>query len=277
MDDVRNFVSKPKGPAGTARRIKAKLADSPVVRYSVSRTLNSGDVVTLWVGKSLKEPILTPCIQLVEVAPELKICLEHNRSPASCFSDVNLQLASKATYNSAKEYVSLWEKVMLAEAATDSVQNRSLVFVKDVKLEWVGLSIPDTCFDEIYFTPTQVKMVVPLEHLDSLEYISGDVGDLVCARYEVAFEDKPTLRAVYHFVITKAPSKDELRQLVGQPEIGEQSTKMNRAQRRDAHTFVLKCIGKNSCRVSEEMKTELDSSNPPCCEVQLIRLQDSIR
>ena len=111
---------------------------SPVLKYKVKRKLGSNSIVTVWLGQTLlREPLLTPCLQLIEVAPELRICLQHNKYPAECFSDPVLFNASKAVYESLDVYVSLWEKVFLAEVAQDSVLDRKkpLTILKDVPLE----------------------------------------------------------------------------------------------------------------------------------------------
>ena len=72
-----------------------RFRESPIVKYEVICKLGSNSIVPVWLGQTmLKEPILSPCLQLMEVAPELRICLQHNRHPAECFSDPQLSQLS---------------------------------------------------------------------------------------------------------------------------------------------------------------------------------------
>ena len=115
---------------------------SPIVRFKIRCRLGSDSIVSFWLGQNfLKESILSSCLQLMEVAPELRICLQHNKHPAECFADPLFSQASKSEYKSLEEYIFLWEKVFLAEAAQDSVLgtgNRYLNILKDVPLQWIN-------------------------------------------------------------------------------------------------------------------------------------------
>ena len=95
-----------------------KFQKSPIVKYEVSvQAWFKQFIVSVWLGQTLlREPIISPCLQLIEVAPELRICLQHNKHPAECFSDTQLEQASRKQYESLEEYIKLWKKVFLAEA-----------------------------------------------------------------------------------------------------------------------------------------------------------------
>ena len=237
--------TSPKEPE--PKGIASKFAQSPVIMYDGHRSLKGGIVVKVWLGRSLRPPIMCPSLQLIEVAPEFSICVEHNQHPAECFSDTNLHQASRPKYLSIQDYVNLWEKVLLAEAAKGSVEDGSLVLVKDVTLQWPELKIPTNCTEEIYYIPNgNVIMDVPLESQNMMEYIELEEGSLVCARYKL-----PTLRAVYHMVVNNVHSDDEAK-----------PTKIS-----------MKPINSEACRVSKKMCTVM-AQNPPC-DIQLINLQPS--
>ena len=168
-------------PYSTVERFKA----SPVLKYEVKCKLGSNSIVPVWLGQTLlQEPILTPCIQLTEVAPELRICLQHNTHPAECFSDPHFGQASKAVYTSLDEYIFLWKKVFLAEVAEDSVldHGKCLTILKDVPLQWPTLKIPENSTDKFFVPIGPVTLEIPPDKQNFLEYnIRINVGDLVCA------------------------------------------------------------------------------------------------
>ena len=190
----------------TVKQFKA----SPVLKYEVKRKLDSNSIVPVWLGQSLlREPIMTPCLQLMEVAPELHICLQHNKYPAECFSDPMLSQASKAVYTSLDEYVMLWEKVYVAEVAHGSVHysKKPLIMLKDVPLQWPELKIPENSIDE-YLVPGGpiILEIFPEKRCFLMYGIHIDVGDLVCVRYGVKEEQ---CKAVYHFVVSDVYEVEE--------------------------------------------------------------------
>ena len=227
------------------------------LKCKVRHKLGSNTIIPVWFGQTLvREPILTPCLQLMEVVPELRICLQHNTHPAECFSDPQLYQASKGKYASLQEYVKLWEKVYLAEVAYDSVHYRGkhLRILKDVPLQWP--TFVDNPTDEYYAPDGPVTLEIPFEKRMFFKYsILINVGDLVCVRYDVK---KKQCRAVYHFVVTDAYEK-----------------KMGKTERKDL-PFVLemKHFGRGSCHVSQKMKDVLQKYKPTC-EMQVVNVQES--
>ena len=241
----------------TPKGIASKIAQSPVVISDIQKSFKTGSVVKVWLGRSIRQPIMTPCLQLVEVAPEISICVEHNQHPAECFSDTSLCRATRAKYQSMENYVNLWEKVLLAEAAHGSVSNSELVLVRGVVLQWPKLVIPTNCTDNIHYIPNgDIMMEISSESHSMMEYIDIEEGDLVCARYKL-----PTLRSVYHMVINGIET-DEI--------------KDNKTDDKEKLVRIyMKPISTEACRVSKKMHKVLQQN--PVCEIQLITLQPSFR
>ena len=162
---------------------------SPIVKYEVTSKLGSNSIVRVWLGQTFRrEPILSSSLQLMEVAPELQICLQHNEHPAECFSDTEFCQASKATYTSLNEYVSLWEKVLLAEVAQDSVLSREnrFIILKEVPLQWPTLKIPDKSTGDYYLPQDPIMLTIPPESRTFIQYnMLINPGDLVCVRYDI--------------------------------------------------------------------------------------------
>ena len=206
----------------------------------------------VWLTWSGKGAFINPAIQLIELSPFARVCVQHNSSPAECFSDPNLLYASRRTYQNIKMYVDLWEKIVLAEASESSVKDCRMVVLQQVVLKWPRLQIPANCIDEKYYIPTDVVTFdyseLFLEHCSEIFKIN--VGDLVCARYGI--EECSSVRGVFHFVVCKV----------------DEPTRMKEVQ-----TVHLKVVGKSNCRISEEIKGII--KNP--CELQIITLSTSFQ
>ena len=262
MQQLSDVLPKPqKNKRDVSHRYSPTTIDrfkmTTTLKCKVRHKLGSNTIVPVWFGQTLvREPILTPCLQLMEVAPELHICLQHNTHPAECFSDPQIYQASKGKYASLEEYVKLWEKVYLAEVAYDSVHYRGkhLRILKDVPLQWP--TFVDNSTDEYYAPDGSVTLEIPFEKRMFFKYsILINVGDLVCVRYDVK---KEQCRAVYHFVVTDAYEK-----------------KTGKTERKDL-PFVLEMrhFGRGSCHVSQKMKDVLQKYKPTC-EMQVVNVQES--
>ena len=233
-------------PAGTLN-IDAKLS-SPFVTVKHRADFKPHDVIQVWMTRSMGRSLIAPAIQLVEVSPLVRICVQHNSHPSECFSDVNLSYASRKFYSDINEYVELWEKIVLAEAAEISVRDSSPVVIQDVTLKWPRLSIPSNCIDEEYYQPTDsIALSLPEKYVDNCsEFIKFNEGDLVCARYGT--DPHAEIRAVFHMVIHKIQYEEE-------------------DETRPSKVW-MKFIGENNSKVFEKMKAILDTK----CELQLISL-----
>ena len=218
--------------------------------YHLTRSLSQYDIVKVWMTWSIRDACLKPSLQLIELAPQVRICVQHNRHPAECFSDTILSNASKKRYNSIEEYVQLWEKILLAEAAQKSAGEGDPVIIHDVTLKWPKLVPPPNCMDEIYYEPSKyVVMEIPENFFEqSSEFFRIRVGDMVCIRYGT--DAKSEVRAVFHMVIKEDHTNDE------------ETTHMCMAP-----------IGKHNCRISERMKSVLMSAEK--CELQIVPMSSS--
>ncbi len=206
----------------------------------------------VWLTWSSKGAFINPAIQMIELSPFARVCVQHNSNPAECFSDPILMHASRRTYPNVKRYVELWEKIVLAEASQSSVRDSSMVILQHVVLNWPRLQIPANCIDERYYIPTDNVTFeysdLFLEHCSELFTIN--IGDLVCARYGI--EESSSVRGVFHFVVCGITEPKRIK---------------------DVQTISLKVVGKGNCRVSEQVKSILKSP----CELQVITLSTSFQ
>lgn len=219
---------------------------SPVVICDVASRMEVYDVVKVWMTWSTREAILSPQLQLIEIAPFFRICLQHNAHPAECFSDSHLDNASKKQYTDLNEYVKLWEKVLLAESAERSVADNHGEIIHDVNLEWPNLAIPKK-IDETHYEPTgYVKLALPdAVDKETNPFFKVHVGDLMCVRYGTQLGSN--VRAVFHLVVTESKSDGS------------------------NVTLLLKVVSRDNCKISERMKPLLHDK----CEIQVIAMSPS--
>ena len=228
----------------------SKFSNSPIISYDVTRSFGPGEVLNVWLGKSVRRPIASPGIHLIEIGPTVRVCVQHNQSPVMCFSDTQLRLTSKSHYRSETEY----------EASNDGVQTKTLVLFKDAPLVWPKLVQPDTCLDNIYFKPQgSLSLEIPLDKMDMMDFLKIRHGDLVCSRYDITNSSGEAVCAVYHFVIHKV--KD--------------IKKSSKEKEVIAIKLFMRPVGEHGCRVSERMEKELKHN--PKCELQVIKMPDSFK
>ena len=249
---------------------------SPIVKCEVACKLGSNSIVSVWLGQTLlREPILYPCLQLMEVSPELRICLQHNKHPAECFSDTQLQQASKEKYKSIEEYVQLWKKVFLAEAAENSVINREkqLILLKAAPLIWPKLAMPETSTEDFVVPQGLVTLTILPKDRHFLQYnVQINSGDLVCVRYDVKNKDpEQCCKAVYHLAVKNViePEKEKTKEKEPQATLDKKEL-----------VIEMEAISRNSCQISSKMAKILRRNHDICkypCELQIINLQESFK
>jgi exoribonuclease R/predicted ribonuclease YlaK len=226
--------------------------DSPVVKSTITCRMDLYDLIKVWMTWSTRESILSPALQMIEITPFYRICLQHNAHPAECFSDSHLTNASKKSYVDLHEYVSLWEKVLLAEAAQRSVRDNQTAIIYGAKLDWTEgkLTIPKEIGASHYEPKGPVYLVLPSAIIDRAKpFFKIGVGDMVCVRYGT--RRNSNIHAVFHFVITDIEKEDE----------GSERAR-------------LQSCGSENVLVSEKIKPYVEKEE---CEVQIIYMSKSYR
>ena len=258
--------------------------------YEVKQSFEAYKCFKVSLAASFSDYILSPCIQLLEVAPMLSVCVQHNTNPASCFSTPILSDASKIDgYNNINEYIDLWKNVLLAEAAVQSVSGDAEVqLIQNVPLKWPTLKQPSTSLDDIYYSPVErsdngqqaVTLTIPANDFEERcgEYFDIQVGNLVCARYNIPLNESIKVKgrtvhsasAVYHFVIDGIKEKDSI--MTKTVSKKQKPTSMTKLKKNHLDKIVyLKIVSSEAARVSSFMKAHLKKSDSTC-EVQIIPL-----
>lgn len=223
---------------------KEMIIKSPIVNSDIHRRLDLYDMVKVWMTWSTRESILSPQLQLLEITPFFHICLQHNAHPAECFSDSCLTNASKECYTDLKEYVNLWEKVLLSEAAERSVIDNRSGILCNIKLEW-GELITSNDPDITHYKPKDgiIHCNLPTNIMkNAMPFLKVHEGDLMCVRYGTG-KDSIT-RAVFHLVVTG----------------------------HEGETLKLKSVCRDNLKISEKMKAMIEKET---CEVQVISMSPS--
>ena len=253
--------------------------------YEVRQSFEAYKCFKVSLAANFSDYILSPCIQLLEVAPMLSVCVQHSTNPASCFSTPILSHASRIQYNNINEYIDLWEKVLLAEAAVQSVNDDAEVqLIQNVPLKWPTLQQPSTSLDNIHYSTTkereQEDCGVTVTISDKFEkhcgeYFGVKVGNLVCARYNIPLNEQKevggrvveTASAVYHFVIDGIDDPDD--DAVAKSK--KKRLKKSEAEEQCNRIVHLKIVSKEAARVSKFMKPYLKDPRS-LCELQIIPL-----
>ena len=239
---------------------------SPLLIYKLSRPIQISEVFQVQMTASTRNSVLSPSLQLVEVGPELRVCIQHNNNPAECFADRLVEDASKRQYASISDYFRCWEQILLSEAASESLSESELLIVKDATLNWPKLDCECDSFGQVLFklnVPPGKKdggviMNLPSDFLKmSYEFFKFDIGDLLCVRYDVEQEERK-FGFVFHMVIHHAEIK-----------------KKERTSNIESATFYLKFVGPSSNSISPEIAKLLTLPTVGVtlkCEIQLLPL-----
>ena len=198
------------------------ITHSPLWVYELHRPLQSCEVLRVqWTGCfNSNTQILSPIVQLLEVGPNLRVCIQHNSNPAECFTDISLTKPPKQGHTSIDQYFHYWERVILAEAATASLTDTELLIITNVKLIWPTLNeVIDSQGQVFYQLPTGGRNDEPQDYCvcmklnksfatSSYDFFNIVGGDLLCVRcYESVGGDG--VRGVLHMVVHSTTHDEE--------------------------------------------------------------------
>ena len=220
---------------------KLKGAEISLYSFTIKCSVTIGQVLPVWIAANTSGLVIQPEVQVVKPAPYLDICMQHSTRAAQCFSSPVLQNASLDRYRDIDEYVTLWESVLMAEAAESSVKDGELLFIDYAFLDW-----PEEGFKPVtnllkpnsYIFEGNVTLQLSGDFIDRCgRFVLLSPGDFVCARYEVPFpytsnppHPSEVDRSVYHFVVqscTEEQTPDSVqpaKQIVELKMIGERNS-----------------------------------------------------
>ena len=106
-------------------------------------------VLQVQVSGQLIQGLLTPRLQLVSLTPTLDVCVEHQSSPARCFSKTGTLPSTCDTYRDEGSYQQLWMPVLALEAADTAVHKQASATVRKISIVWNRQSLADTGKDNL--------------------------------------------------------------------------------------------------------------------------------
>ena len=164
---------------------------APFFILNVPFHLEPGQVVKIWLRSDENEYVLTPKPQLVELNRDVRICLEHNSDIQSCFTQCALAESSTLQYSSRKVYFRIWEELVRAEAATNSVGGEEQYIFHDFQLEFTDFRIPSDSTSSDYYCPVgDIWAMLPKEFLSNRQDIFPiEQGSFACIRFDVELKE----------------------------------------------------------------------------------------
>ena len=237
------------------------------------------DSLHAWFGAAQDTSLIYPKIQQIEIAPFLKICIQHNSEPEKCFANISLVNASKNSYENINEYMELWGQVVIAENAVSSVRTRDILLLENVYLQWPELEhCCDSYAGDYYRVPKDefVIMKLPVNFSKSnIELFDLQRGDLLCVQYEVL--DKKleiSMGFVFHMFIDKVlvndpATNDNINTESDSDEDSDYESLFNEDSIEREKTYYLS-FSHSVEKISEKFKHIL--IHKPSCKVQILHI-----
>ena len=168
------------------------IQEAPFYILNVPFLLQSGQVVKVWLRTDVNEYVLTPKPQLVELNQDVRICLEHNSDIQACFTQCAFAESSTLQYSSREIYFRIWEELVRAEAATNSVGGKEQFLFKDFELKFSGFRIPADSTSSDYYCPVgDIWAILPREFLaNRQDILPVEQGCFACIRFDVELKEK---------------------------------------------------------------------------------------
>ena len=177
--------------------------------YNLIRPIISFEPMKVQLSASRLRSMLEPTIQLLEVGPGLKICVQHNKNPTDCFVGRLSANASQPTYSSLEHYIKSWEPLVIAEAACSGVKESEFLLIKGVKIQWPSLQSCVSSSGESYYKMTGGKGAhfdLPSEFVQSsFRFFNMSKGDLACVR---TTSNDCSIKYVFHMLIDRVEIDD---------------------------------------------------------------------
>ena len=266
-DSVKKLLAFPAREPSTSHfpRIPA----SPLWIYKLHRPLETAEVLKVQLSASLssRSQIVSPNVQLLEVGPNLRVCIQHSNNPTECFTDTSLAKPPEEGFSTLNNYYHHWERVLLAEAATASLTDTELLLITDVDIEWPP-SLPkiiDSQGQVYYQLPMATKVVESVCACmklsksfgeSSYDFFTFNPGDFVCIRCEGEV-GRTVVKSVLHMVVHSVDKREK--------ETGEGETELIR------YDVFLKFVCEKSNYISQLIESAIRGGSISY-EVQLIPL-----
>ena len=239
------------------------------------------DSLHAWFGAAQDTALVYPKIQQIEIAPFLKVCIQHNSEPEKCFANISLVNASKKTYEDIDEYIELWGQVVIAENAVSSVRTRDILLLENVYLQWPELEYCCDSYAGDYYRVPKNEFVIMKPPIDfnksNIELFDLQRGELLCIQYEVPDKElDKNMGFVFHMFVDKVSISDvatgdiQLDRESSDHESSEDSLSDNNSNSNEHEKVYYLSFSQSIEKISEKFKKILTTN--PCCNVQIFRI-----
>ena len=116
----------------------------------VIRSFEPYDRVRVQMYCQMNEGVLSPSIQLFEVANKIFACVEHRSFPTTCFAMIPRRRPSETFTGDIREYVRVWKPVLMMEIVTSAVHDGDFVTLSNLR---VSFARDSEGTDNIFFSP----------------------------------------------------------------------------------------------------------------------------
>lgn len=155
---------------------------------SYSLSFIYGQLLVIQMCAESQRGILTPMPQLLDITPNVKICLHHTRDPLGVLTSRTTKPAKPGKYISPKQYIDTWMPIFSMEVATQTVSGDSFT-INDLPItfrkEGGAFSLKYSFLErrDIEFTSHSIDLL-SIDDEDNAEnkrfYMSG--SDFLCIR-----------------------------------------------------------------------------------------------
>ena len=135
--DPKSFSRKPCGHTNV-EKTSAKEAENDEF-LEVIRSFKPYDRVKVQMCSRINQGVLSPTVQLFEVANKIFACVEHRSSPTTCFANTELKRPSDSDseIDDVEVYVEVWKPVLMMEIVTSAVHEGDVVILSNLLVSFV--------------------------------------------------------------------------------------------------------------------------------------------
>lgn len=165
-------------------------------------------VLQVQLSSQIYHGLIAPVIQLVNITPNLDLCIEHHRHPERCFSDKSSasNISTNQKYTDLNTYLKCLEPAVNVEAAIRSVNEGNRIVIHGVTMIWRteiavygNQRIAQFTLPLSYLKERWIKLLPGVQTSDLFDPSNSSLcqaffADFVCVRYSnLGLPDDPTL------------------------------------------------------------------------------------
>ncbi|XP_043945796.1 helicase with zinc finger domain 2 [Protopterus annectens] len=118
------------------RKCIGRIIKSQCFHYTeISLRLRIADAFQVQLTSCAVRGFLMPTVQLLSVAPEYEVCLEHAERPIVCFTKYAVH-STKESYRDVSEYQKIWGPLCEMESVSSALSENESVILRDLEVHW---------------------------------------------------------------------------------------------------------------------------------------------